>query len=235
MSPDSSDDPVPVPFANLSDPQSLNLYAYVYNNPLSNIDPDGHTCQTNSSDRNVYDDGDGNGCSQVDDADTRDLQNGKYSARVTAPYDTSQLQEQAAQQQYRNNLQSLQPAQISLAGKQFIQIVAQQTEPVNTALNCGAYSGLQGAGTFLGVSGPSPNPALEVANSARGIMTTAGKEGVRAAVTSGIRVLGPKVATAAGVIAGRNAAKIVPGALAVQGALAAGDAYNAYRTCAQEW
>lgn len=32
----------PVPYAKLSDPQSLNLYAYVHNNPLSMIDPDGH-------------------------------------------------------------------------------------------------------------------------------------------------------------------------------------------------
>jgi hypothetical protein len=31
-----------VPYAKLDNPQSLNLYAYVYNNPLSGIDPDGH-------------------------------------------------------------------------------------------------------------------------------------------------------------------------------------------------
>jgi RHS repeat-associated protein len=32
----------PVPYAKLDDPQSLNLYAYVHNNPLSGADPDGH-------------------------------------------------------------------------------------------------------------------------------------------------------------------------------------------------
>ena len=40
--PDWSTTPQPVPYANLSDPQSLNLYSYVRNNPLSNVDADGH-------------------------------------------------------------------------------------------------------------------------------------------------------------------------------------------------
>jgi hypothetical protein len=42
LSPDWSSRPVPVPYANLSDPQSLNLYSYVRNNPLSGVDADGH-------------------------------------------------------------------------------------------------------------------------------------------------------------------------------------------------
>ncbi|WP_190273715.1 RHS repeat-associated core domain-containing protein [Granulicella mallensis] len=42
MSPDYSHDPDPVPYADLSDPQSLNLYGYVGNNPLSQTDDDGH-------------------------------------------------------------------------------------------------------------------------------------------------------------------------------------------------
>jgi RHS repeat-associated protein len=44
MSPDSGADQtlgVPVPFAELENPQSLNLYSYVRNNPLSLTDPDG--------------------------------------------------------------------------------------------------------------------------------------------------------------------------------------------------
>ena len=48
MSPDftGADDgpPEAVPYSDLSDPQSLNLYAYVMNNPLVRIDPDGHGC-----------------------------------------------------------------------------------------------------------------------------------------------------------------------------------------------
>ena len=42
MSPDWSDAAVPIPFATLSNPQTLNLYSYVGNNPLSVTDPFGH-------------------------------------------------------------------------------------------------------------------------------------------------------------------------------------------------
>lgn len=42
MSPDWADSPSPVPWAVFSDPQSLNLYSYVRNNPLSHRDLDGH-------------------------------------------------------------------------------------------------------------------------------------------------------------------------------------------------
>ncbi len=48
--PDYSDsDPFPVPSADFENPQSLNLYAYVHNSPLVNIDPDGHDCVVQSS------------------------------------------------------------------------------------------------------------------------------------------------------------------------------------------
>jgi RHS repeat-associated protein len=42
LSPDWSAKEEPVPYAKLDDPQSLNLYSYVRNNPLSRMDPDGH-------------------------------------------------------------------------------------------------------------------------------------------------------------------------------------------------
>jgi len=42
LSPDWASKIEPVPYAKLDDPQSLNLYSYVRNNPLSRVDADGH-------------------------------------------------------------------------------------------------------------------------------------------------------------------------------------------------
>jgi RHS repeat-associated protein len=42
MSPDWSATPAAIPFADPSDPQSLNQYSYVKNNPLNRTDPNGH-------------------------------------------------------------------------------------------------------------------------------------------------------------------------------------------------
>ena len=44
LSPDWSAHEDPVPYARLDNPQSLNLYSYVLNNPLRSTDPDGHGC-----------------------------------------------------------------------------------------------------------------------------------------------------------------------------------------------
>ncbi len=48
MSPDWSEGVQPIPYADPANPQSLNLYAYVNNNPLSNTDQDGHSCDQGS-------------------------------------------------------------------------------------------------------------------------------------------------------------------------------------------
>ena len=42
LSPDWTAQEEPVPYASLDDPQTLNLYAYVRNNPLTSVDSDGH-------------------------------------------------------------------------------------------------------------------------------------------------------------------------------------------------
>jgi RHS repeat-associated protein len=44
MSPDWSAKEEPVPYSKLDNPQTLNLYSYTLNNPLSNVDTDGHAC-----------------------------------------------------------------------------------------------------------------------------------------------------------------------------------------------
>jgi RHS repeat-associated protein len=53
MTPDWSTVPEPVPYANLDNPQSLNLYSYVLNNPMSLYDADGH-CWGGNGVRNHY-------------------------------------------------------------------------------------------------------------------------------------------------------------------------------------
>jgi RHS repeat-associated protein len=45
LSPDWSAKVEPVPYAKLDDPQTLNLYSYVQNNPLTRVDADGHECE----------------------------------------------------------------------------------------------------------------------------------------------------------------------------------------------
>ena len=50
MSPDWAVKVTPVPYAKLSDPQSLNLYAYVLNNPLGHADVDGHWIELTGDD-----------------------------------------------------------------------------------------------------------------------------------------------------------------------------------------
>ena len=42
MSPDWSSNPISIPFARLDNPQTLNRYSYVGNNPLNRFDPNGH-------------------------------------------------------------------------------------------------------------------------------------------------------------------------------------------------
>ncbi len=49
LSADWSSTPTPVPYANLTNPQTLNLYAMVSDNPESFADLDGHSCHTQSS------------------------------------------------------------------------------------------------------------------------------------------------------------------------------------------
>jgi RHS repeat-associated protein len=54
MIPDWSGQPSKVPYANFADPQTLNIYAYVRNNPLNRTDPDGHGFLENLSNYLAY-------------------------------------------------------------------------------------------------------------------------------------------------------------------------------------
>jgi RHS repeat-associated protein len=57
MSPDWSTKPEAVPYSSLDNPQSLNLYGFVGNNPLSHVDADGHVYNGSTDSGGTADDG----------------------------------------------------------------------------------------------------------------------------------------------------------------------------------
>jgi RHS repeat-associated protein len=59
MSPDWSEDPDPIPYADPNNPQTLNLYEYIENNPLRSVDPDGHMHQECTKTQSSTQDADG--------------------------------------------------------------------------------------------------------------------------------------------------------------------------------
>ena len=87
MSPDWAATASPVPYANLADPQSLNLYSYVRNNPLSRFDVDGHVGLNNGSAEPCYSNASGSGCftqQQIQDAKQAQQQQNPFSRYVAA-------------------------------------------------------------------------------------------------------------------------------------------------------
>jgi RHS repeat-associated protein len=83
-SPDWSATPVPIPYAQIENPQSLNLYAYLRNNPLRSADVDGHTDYYTPDGRRVGSDGVENGAVAIANrADIRQGEDGTVLAYAT--------------------------------------------------------------------------------------------------------------------------------------------------------
>ncbi len=83
MSPDWSVKVMPVPYAKLDNPQSLNLYSYMYNNPLRGTDPDGHDgnpCATSTAN---------SGCSYTTNEKTHTMQVTETNNTITKQSDSS--------------------------------------------------------------------------------------------------------------------------------------------------
>jgi RHS repeat-associated protein len=95
MSPDWSAKAEPVPYAKLGNPQTLNLYAFVGNSPVSHVDVDGHAPLGWGGFEDCHERGDCNGggqtqAQQVFNMITRDLDDG-----ATVNFD-SQLSDSSA-------------------------------------------------------------------------------------------------------------------------------------------
>jgi hypothetical protein len=249
-----SPDPSGLYYADPTNPQTLNLYAYVLNNPLKFVDPTGMDCAY------LNDAGDG-----IEDNDQQSNQdeckknggywaqggltnfqvnsNGSYTftsldsnnntlyTNYSGSSNSNSFVNLDVMSYFMNDqIQQRQLQQMPDASSALAQGIARDTGNLSVGLDCATKAGYTGAASYFGIS-PTPNPARQVAESASGVIAVAGTEGVGAMAANGVKVLGPQVAKAFGAFAERNAGKVVPGALAVQGYIAAHDAYNAYNAC----
>jgi RHS repeat-associated protein len=94
LSPDWAARPTAVPYAVFGDPQSLNLYTYVRNDPVTQADADGHDPDQSNKDApqpSGCDDGPGSGCKAV-------VQSSQDAPNSTAAQNNNNQQTQQTQQ-----------------------------------------------------------------------------------------------------------------------------------------
>ena len=89
MSPDWSAKEEPVPYATMNDPQSLNLYAYVRNNPLRGVDPDGHEYLITEPTEEDNSQSETNSSQSVADQQTAQQQEGDQTQTLTDAQDAA--------------------------------------------------------------------------------------------------------------------------------------------------
>ena len=101
MTPDWSASPVLVPYADLGNPQTFNLYSYVANNPINSVDPEGHfRLDFGSHSPHYYDPDDGVLYGEAQDA-------AAFGAWAEAAQST-ETQQQATEQQRVSQSQAVQ-------------------------------------------------------------------------------------------------------------------------------
>ena len=240
-----SPDPSGLLYADPTNPQSLNLYGYGLNNPLTNVDPTGLSCVT-GDDGTQGDDGDGKGCEAAgilpSDQSSKDPNgnptqfdpNKTQNVNVNPPAQGTDLlydSQVAADQQY---LALRQPQAAPTAQAIFSQ-VGQQTGFIVKAGNCLPGTAVTGAASYVGLPGNpniSPGTILRAARStAQSALSLGAGEQAGFAVGQAAKVLGPEVAEAAGELAASSIGKAVPLIAAAQGVYAAGKAQSYFASC----
>jgi RHS repeat-associated protein len=117
MSPDWSAKVMPVPYAKLDNPQSLNLYAYVGNNPLIHVDADGHTIDDSAlKDNKKYQQWKANYLSHDGAKAQWDALNNNKDLTVTMKWDSKGTQSVTGGYQF-NDKGQLTAATVTLAAK----------------------------------------------------------------------------------------------------------------------
>jgi RHS repeat-associated protein len=149
-----SPDPSGIFLADLTDPQQVNLYSYVRNNPLNAIDPFGLACVENSDGSDYDDSSGGETCADAD----ADNAAGGYTVIVTTSGSCDDLCQINAQEQanYYSQFDNLLAAQAAPTSGQLVAAVAQGTQMagsvIPTVCSAGvfAYRGGETNGVFLG-------------------------------------------------------------------------------------